>query len=115
LVEIADGVDFLVLLGWGSVGGSWVEACLRRAFLLGVLRGDGLEAKVEVDFDAGRGLSSEDSENTGLPCLKAVFSVSLSDKGSEEESISSTTGDDCLVGRVVDWKAIRADSVYGFG
>jgi len=65
---------------------------------LGVLRGDGLEGKVEVDFGAGRGLSSEDSENTGVPYLKAVFSVSLFDEGSEEESISSTKGDDCLAG-----------------
>ena len=49
----------------------------------------------------------------GVPCLKAVFSVSLSDEGSEEESISSITGDDCLAGRGVDWKAIRADFRVG--
>jgi len=79
-----------------------VEACLREDFLLGVLRGDGLECKVEVDFGASRGLSSEDSENTGVPCLKEVFLMSLSDEGLEEESISSTTGDDCLAGRGVD-------------
>ena len=68
---------------------------------------------MEVDFGAGRGLSSEDSENTGVPYLKEVFSVSLSDEGSEEESISSTTGDDCLAGRGVDWKAIWADLRVG--
>ena len=72
-----------------------MEACLREDFLLGVLRGDGLECKVEVDFGAGRGLSSEDSENTGVPCSKEVFSVSLSEEGSEEESISSTIGEGC--------------------
>ena len=50
---MADGADFLALFGWGSAGGSWVETCLREAFLLGVLRGDGLDSKVEVDFGVG--------------------------------------------------------------
>ena len=64
--------------------------------------GDGLEGTVEAGLGAGRGLSSEDSENTGVPCLKEVFSVSLSEEGSEGGSISSTTSEDCLAGRDVD-------------
>ena len=39
------------------------------------------------------GCSSEDSENTGVPCLKGVFSESESENPSEEEDeISSMTG-----------------------
>jgi len=84
---------------------------LREAFRLGVFVGDDLEGTVGAILGAGRGLSSEDSENTGVSCLKEVFSVSLSEEGSEEESTSSTTttGEDCLARRDVDWKAIRAD------
>ena len=93
---------------------SGVEACLREAFRLGVFVGDDLEGTVGAILGAGRGLSSEDSENTGVPCLKEVFSVSLSEEGSKEESISSTTtGEDCLTGRDVDWKAIRANFLVG--
>ena len=103
MAEITDGVDFLALLGWGSVGVSCVEACLREAFRLGVFMGDDLEGTVGASLGAGRGLSFEDSKNTGVPCLKEVFSVSLLEEGSEEESISSTTtGEDCLAGRDVD-------------
>jgi len=71
--------------------------------------GDGLkEGRVEACWEIGKGdsnmgsgksLSSEDSENTGVPCLKEVFSVSLSEELSEEESISSITGEDCFAGR----------------
>jgi len=102
LAEIAEGVDFLALLGWGSVGVSWVEACLREAFHLGVFVGDDLEGTVEASLGTDRGLSSEDSENMGVPCLKEVFLVSLSEEGSKEESISSTTGECYLAGRDVD-------------
>ena len=98
MAEIADGLDFLAFLGWGLVRVSDVEACLREAFRLGVFVGDDFEGTVEAGLGADRGLSSEDSENTGVPCLKEVFSVSLSEEGSEEESISSTTGEDCLAG-----------------
>ena len=107
MAEIADGVDFLALLGWGSVGVSYVEAYLREAFCLGVFVGDDLEGTVGDSLGAGRGLSSEDSENTRVPCLKEVFSVSLSEEGSEEESISSTIGEGCLAGRDVDLSLIH--------
>ena len=50
---------------------------------------------------SGKGLSSEDSENTGVPCLKEVFLVSLLEELSEEEPISSITGEDCFAGRGV--------------
>ena len=79
-----------------------MEACLREAFRLGVSVGEDLEGTVEAGLGAGRGLSSEDSENTGVPCLKEVFSVSLSEEGSEEELISSTTSEGYLAGRDVD-------------
>ena len=91
MVEIADGLDFLTLLGWGSVEMSGVEACLRDAFRLGAFVVDDLEGTVGASLGAGRVLSSEDSESTGVPCLKEVFSVSLLEEGSKEESISSTT------------------------
>ena len=64
--------------------------------------GDDFEGTVEAGLGAGRGLSSEDSKNTGVPCLKEVFSVSLLQEGSKEESISSTTSEGCLAGRDVD-------------
>ena len=51
--------------------------------------------KGDSDTGSSKGLYSEDSGNTGVPCLKEVFSVSLS----EEESISSITGEDCFAGR----------------
>ena len=51
----------------------------------------------DSDMGSGKGLSSEDFGNMGVPCLKEVFSVSLS----EEESISSITGEDCFAGRGV--------------
>ena len=73
-------------------------AVFERGFSLGGFVGDDLEGTVEAGLGAGRGLSSEDSENTGVPCLKEVFSVSLSEEGSEEESISSTIGEGCLEG-----------------
>ena len=107
---MAEGADFLAFLGRGSIGVSsarpCLEACLKEAFcLLGVVVGDGLkESRVEAcwkfgkgdsDMGSGKGLSSEDSRNTGVPCLKEVFSISLS----EEESISSITGEDCFAGR----------------
>ena len=45
-----------------------MEACLRGAFLLGVLRSDGLEGKVEVDFRVGLfvGLAEEEICGFGL-------------------------------------------------
>ena len=113
---MAEGVDFLAFLVQGSVGVSsarpCLEACLEEAFrLLGAFVGDGLkEGKVETcweigkgdsDMGSGKGLSSEDSGNTGVPCLKEVFLVSLSEELSEEEPISSITGEDCFAGRGV--------------
>ena len=78
--------------------------------LLGVFVVDGFkEGKVEArlgmgkvgsDQGSGKGLSSEDSENTGVPCLKEVFSVSVSEE-LEEKSISSITGEDCATDRGV--------------
>ena len=53
--------------------------------------------KGDSDMGSGKGLSSEDSGSTGVPCLNEVFPVSLS----EEESIPSITGGDCLTGRGV--------------
>ena len=109
---MAEGADFLAFLGRGSVGVSSARPCLEEAFrLLGIFVGDGLkEGRVEANweigkgglrgiFGSGKGLSSEDSENTGVPCLKEVFSVSLSEELSKEESISSITGEDCFAGR----------------
>jgi len=49
---------------------------------LEVFVGDDFEGTVEAGLGAGRGLSSKDSENTGVPCLKEVFSVSLSEEAS---------------------------------
>ena len=68
--------------------------------------------KVGSDEGLGRGLSSEDSENTGVPCLKEVFSVSVSEE-LEEESISSITGEDYATYRGVALKAILADFLVG--
>ena len=56
--------------------------------------------KASSNEGSGRGLSSEDSENMGVPCLKEVFSVSVSEE-LEEESISSITGEDCATDRGV--------------
>ena len=86
-----------------------LEACLEATLrLLGAFVDDGLESRVEAcgeigkgdsDMGSGKRLSSEDSENTGVPCLKGVFSVLLSKELSEEETISSITGEDCFAGR----------------
>ena len=57
--------------------------------------------KASSNEGSGRGLSSEDSENTGVPCLKEVFSVLFSEELEEEESISSITGKDCATDRGV--------------
>ena len=88
-----------------------LEACLEAAFrLLGAFVDDGLKGRVvacgeigkgDSDMGSGKGLSSEDSGNTGMPCLKGMFSVSLSEELSEEETISSITGEDCFAGRGV--------------
>ena len=69
------------------------------------------EGKVEACLEIGRAgsnegsskdLSSEDSENTGVPCLKEVFSVLFSKElEEEEEEISSITGEDCAIDRGV--------------
>ena len=81
------------------------------------------EGKVEACLEIGRAgsnegsgkdLSSEDSENTGVPCLKEVFSISVSEE-LEEESISSITGEDCATYRGVALKAILADFLVGLG
>ena len=51
---------------------------------------------------SGKDLSSEDSENTGVPYLKEVFSVLFSEElEEEEEEISSITGEDCATDRGV--------------
>ena len=66
-----------------------VEACLGMG-------------KAGSNEGSGRGLSSEDSENTGVPCLKEVFSVLFSEELEEEgEEISSITGEDCATDRGV--------------
>ena len=106
----------MAFLGRGAVGVSsarpCLEACLEETFrLLGVFVGDGLKegrveacweiGKADSDVGSGKGLSSEDYENTGVPHLKEVFSVSWSEELSEEESISSITGEDCVAGRGV--------------
>ena len=65
-----------------------VEACLEIG-------------RADSDEGSGKGLSSEDSENTGVPCLKEVFSVLFSEELEEEESISSITGKDCATDRGV--------------
>ena len=58
--------------------------------------------KASSDEGSNRGLSSEDSENTGVPCLKEVFSVLFSEELEEEEKeISSITGEDCATDRGV--------------
>ena len=63
---------------------------------------------LEVDF--GGACSSEDSENTGVPCLKEVVSESEIEIPSvEEEEISSMVGAEGLERRGVDLKAILAD------
>ena len=69
------------------------------------------EGKVEACLEIGRAgsnegsgkdLSSEDSENMGVPCLKEVFSVLFSDElEEEEEEIFSITGEDCATDRGV--------------
>jgi len=88
-----------------------LEACLEADFrLLGAFVDDGLEGRVEAcweigkedsEMGSGKDLSSEDSGNTGVPCLKGVFSVSLSEELSEEETISSITGENCFAGQGV--------------
>ena len=88
-----------------------LEAYLEADFrLLGVFVDDVLEGRVEAcgkigkgdsDMGSGKGLSSEASGNTGVPCLKEVFPVSVSEELSEEETISSITGEDCFGGRGV--------------
>ena len=109
---MAEGADFLAFLGRGTVGVSSARPCLEGALrLLGVFVVDGLKkgkveacweiGKADSDVGSGKGLSSEDSENTGVPCLKEVFSVSLLEELAEEESISSITGEDCVAGRDV--------------
>ena len=65
------------------------------------------EGKVEARLGMGKagsnegldmGLSSEDSENTGVPYLKEVFSEELEE---EEEEISSIIGEDFATDRGV--------------
>jgi len=88
-----------------------LEACLEATFrLLAAFVDDGLEGRVEAcwkigkgnsNMGSGKGLSSKDSGNTGVPCLKEVFSVSVSEELSEKETISSIMGEDYFVGRGV--------------
>ena len=54
--------------------------------------------KADSNEGSGRGLSSEDSENTGVACLKEVFSEELEE---EEEEISSIIGEDFATDRGV--------------
>ena len=53
--------------------------------------------------------SSEESENTGVPCLKEGSSESDPDRLKKEEEISSITGADGFEVLGVDWKAILTD------
>ena len=76
--------------------------------LLGIFVVDGFsEGKVEARLGmgkagsnegSGRDFSPEDSENTGVPYLKEVFSEELEE---EEEEISSIIGEDFATDRGV--------------
>ena len=82
-------------------------------FLVGAVGGEDLMAERVVFL--GVVCSSEDSENTGVPCLKGVFSESESENPSEEEEeeISSMIGVEDFVVLGVEWKAILADLRVG--
>ena len=81
-----------------------------RGVVFGFLLRGVFEAEdlVEVVGIAGF-CSSEESENTGVPCLKEGSSDSDPDRLEEEEEISSITGADGFEVLGVDLKAILAD------
>ena len=99
LVEEGEVVVFFALLRRGTeevvLGVADLEREGVKVFLLGgAVGGEDLMAG-RVVFLGGAGVcSSEDSENTGVPCLKGLFSESESENPSEEEEekISSMTG-----------------------
>ena len=107
LVEEGEVVVFFALLRGGTeevvLGAADLEREGVKVFLL----------VGRVEFLGG--CSSEDSENTGVPCLKGVFSESESENPSdeEEEEISSMTGVEDFVVLGVEWKAILADLRVG--
>ena len=77
-------------------------------FLLrGGFAGEDFTAGLVVVF--GGASSSEDSENTGVPCLKVLSSESELENPSVEEEISSIIGTKGLEVLGVDLKIILAD------
>ena len=84
-----------------------MERGVVSGFLLrGVFEAEGLE-EVVIGFEEF--CSSEDSENTGVPCLKEGSSESEPERLEEEEEISSITRAEGLEDLGVDLKAILAD------
>ena len=73
----------------------------------GVFASESFTAGLVADF--GGVCSSEDSKNTGVPCLKVVSSESELENLSVEEEISSTIGTEGLEVLRVDLKTILAD------
>jgi len=83
---------------------------LDRGVVFGFLLRGVFEAEDLVEVVGIEGFcSSEDSENTGVPCLKEGSSESDPERLEEEEEISSITGADGFEVLGVDLKAILAD------